>query len=130
MCITSIRIHQPQINVPALEPALDVGNVFSIWRPHRHANRDLRIVLEGDLTILLGFEIQYPEIAVAAAVAYIYEFTICWSSRWSLHCSSLVRDLHPAPNIVLRIASDGVAPNVELDLPSGCDYIAAAINVW
>src|ERR1700704_5944057 len=103
--------------------------MLSVRGPDRHADRYLRIVFEGDLAILLGFEIQHPEIAMAAAVAQICEFMISWGRRRCLHIASLVRDLDTAANVFFRVAVDRVAPNVELDLPAGRDDVAVLIQI-
>ena len=99
MSAASIGTHQPQIDVPRIESAFHVGNVLSVGGPHGYANRDLRVVFEGDLTILLGFEIQHPEIAVASTVAQIYELAISRGRGRCLHHTGLVRDLHTTTNV-------------------------------
>ena len=127
--IASVGVHQPQIDVPRIDSALHVGDVLPVGRPDGHANRDLRIVFEGDLTILLGFEIQYPEIAMASTVAQIYEFAISRARGRRLHRAGLVRDLDTTANVLFWAAVHRVAPNIELDLPTGRDDVAVPIQV-
>lgn len=85
MSATSIGIHQPQIDVPRIESAPHVCNVFPVRGPDGYANCDLRIVLEGDLAILPGCEIQNPEIAVPSTVAQIHKFAISGARGRRLH---------------------------------------------
>src|SRR5690242_7888094 len=129
MRLTSIGVHHPQVNVPGTQPTLHVGNVLPIGGPNGHTNRDLWIVLEGDLAALLGLDVQYPEISVSTAVAEIYEFTISGRNRRRFNRACLVRDLDSAKNILLRTARDRITPNIKVDMPSSSYYIAAAIHV-
>src|ERR1700704_720963 len=103
--------------------------MLPVRRPDRYSYRDLRIVLESDLAILLGFKIKHPEIAMATTVAQIYEFTISRRRGRRLHRAGLVRDLRTTTNVFLRAAFDRITPNVKLDLPAGRDYIAVPIDV-
>ncbi len=129
MSAASIGVDQPQIDVPCVQSALHVGYVLPVRRPDRYPHRHLRIVFEGDLAILLGFQIQYPEIAMSPAVAQIYEFMISGGSGRCLHDPGLVRDLDAAANVFFRVAVDRVAPNIELDLPARRDDVAALIQI-
>ncbi len=86
-------------------------------------------MFEGDLAILLGIEIQYPEIAMSPAVAQICELMISWGRGRCLYIAGLVRDLDAAANVFFRAAVDRVAPNIELDLPAGRDDIAVLIQI-
>src|SRR5260370_7095598 len=125
--VASIGVHQPQIDVPSVESALHVGNVLPVRGPDRHPYRDLRIVFEGDLAILLGFEIQYPEIAMSPAVAQIYKFMISGGRHRCLHRAGLVRDLTAAANVSFRAPIDMAAPNTALYLPTFPDDITSPL---
>src|SRR5258707_1931128 len=86
-------------------------------------------MFEGGLAILPGIEIQSPEIALSPAVAQICELMISWGRGRCLYIAGLVRDLDAAANVFFRAAVDRVAPNIELDLPTGRDYVAMPIQV-
>ncbi len=129
MSIAPIGVHKPQVNVPPNESALHIGNVLPVRGPHRHPNRDLRIVFEGNLATLLGFEIQYPKIAMSTTVAQVNEFMIPRGHGGRLHGAGLVGDLDAAVNIFHRTVINRVAPNIELDLPTGRDDVAVPIQV-
>src|SRR4029077_14472023 len=117
--VASIGVHKPEINDPSIESALHVGNVLPVRRPDRHTNRDLRIVFESDLAVLLRCKIQYPKIAMSTAVAQIHEFMISRGRGRCLHIAGLVRDLDAAANVFLRTAVDRVAPVLKRALSVG-----------
>src|SRR5581483_3411513 len=127
--IASVWLHQPQINIPCAQTALNIRNVFSIRRPDRHTNRNFRVPFEGELPTVLSVEVQHPKIAMAATVTQIYEFMIPGRYRWCLYRAGLVRDLDTPSNIFYRTAADWVAPNIELNLPTGRNSVAVTVQI-